>query len=197
MKKLQITIFIVAFLACMSVNATLTRVFDTNGQLIGANGVNVDGTLYSVEFLDGTCIVLFDGCNEPSDFVFMDEAAASAAANVLSDELLLDELTTLLDSDPSLTRGCGTSSFCGILIPFREEAGRVFSMRFNNAQFDAQDTFIGPIAFTGRLSTFAVRDDTLTWARFVVQSETVSEPPLFALLALACASMGWCMRRST
>jgi hypothetical protein len=40
----------------------------SGGQILGASGVDVGGTLYDVEFLDGTCIALFSGCDEVSDY---------------------------------------------------------------------------------------------------------------------------------
>ena len=39
-----------------------------DGELVGASDVLVDGTLYDVKFQDGTCVDLFDGCDEVSDF---------------------------------------------------------------------------------------------------------------------------------
>jgi hypothetical protein len=53
------------------------------GILYGASGVDVGGTLYDVEFVDGTCIDLFDGCDELADFAFTDTAAAQAASTAL------------------------------------------------------------------------------------------------------------------
>ena len=37
--------------------------------LMGATDVQVGGTLYDVVFVDGTCIELFDGCDDLTDFV--------------------------------------------------------------------------------------------------------------------------------
>ncbi len=51
-------------------NAVVLNVSD--GQFLGATGVDVGGTLYDVTFVDGTCITLFDGCNEIADFDFTD-----------------------------------------------------------------------------------------------------------------------------
>jgi len=38
------------------------------GQLEGATGVDVGGTLYDVEFLDGTCVTLYMGCDSVDGF---------------------------------------------------------------------------------------------------------------------------------
>jgi len=32
------------------------------GELVGATNVNVGGTLYDVQFVEGTCVDLYDGC---------------------------------------------------------------------------------------------------------------------------------------
>lgn len=41
-----------------------------NGALFGATGVDVNGVLYDVSFLDGTCPELYNGCDQDSDFPF-------------------------------------------------------------------------------------------------------------------------------
>jgi hypothetical protein len=46
-----------------SAASAATLIVDSNGILTGATGVNVGGTLYDVEFVDGSCIALFDGCD--------------------------------------------------------------------------------------------------------------------------------------
>jgi hypothetical protein len=57
----------------------------SGGQLLGAHNVDVLGTLYDVTFLNGTCIDLFSGCDEPSDFAFNTQASATAAGQALLD----------------------------------------------------------------------------------------------------------------
>jgi hypothetical protein len=59
------------------------------GQLHGAFGVDVGGTLYNVEFLDGTCIALFNGCDAVSDFTFQSSALAASASQALLDQVFL------------------------------------------------------------------------------------------------------------
>ena len=60
------------------------------GQLDGATGVEVDGTLYDVLFMDGTCIALFNGCDAVSDFTFQTQAAALLAATALLNDVFVD-----------------------------------------------------------------------------------------------------------
>ena len=90
-----------------------------NGQLLGASGVDVDGTLYNVEFLDGTCIALFNGCDESTDFTFQSEATADAAGAALMDQVFLDSALGLFDSNPELTAGCSnTFPSCFVMTPY-------------------------------------------------------------------------------
>jgi hypothetical protein len=80
------------------------------GQLMGASDVLVDGNLYDVEFLDGTCIERYNGCDDVSDFTFQTLASASLASQALLDQVFLDGVDGLFDSDPSLTNGCSGPS---------------------------------------------------------------------------------------
>lgn len=99
---------LVAFvLVASGAQAATLNVVD--GQLMGASGVNVDGNLYDVQFLDGTCIGLYNGCDEISDFTFQTEASALLASQALLDQVFLDSPEGMFDSNPPLTNGCGFS----------------------------------------------------------------------------------------
>jgi opacity protein-like surface antigen len=52
-------------LVLMASSAQAATLDVVGGQLHGAFGVDVNGSLYDVEFLGGTCIELFDGCDAP------------------------------------------------------------------------------------------------------------------------------------
>ena len=64
-------------LSVSSANAAILNV--VGGELQGATGIDVGGRSLDVSFLDGTCIALFSGCNETSDFPFHTEEATDAA----------------------------------------------------------------------------------------------------------------------
>ena len=50
------------------------------GLLVGATNINVGGTLFDVDFVDGTCVALFTGCdNAVADFDFTNSATATTA----------------------------------------------------------------------------------------------------------------------
>jgi len=64
--------------------------------------VAAGGPLYNVEFLDGTCIDLYSGCDEVSDFTFQSFGAAQLASQALLDQVFIDGVDGLFDSDPTL-----------------------------------------------------------------------------------------------
>ncbi|HIG00776.1 MAG TPA: hypothetical protein EYQ66_05655 [Myxococcales bacterium] len=102
MRKLVLVVGLV--LMASGVQAATLNVI--GGQLHGASGVIVDGNAYDVEFLEGSCISLFDGCDDVSDFTFQTQAAAILASQALLDQALLDGGAGLFDSQPGLTFGC-------------------------------------------------------------------------------------------
>ena len=93
---------------------------DGSGQLLGASGVVVDGSTYKVAFMDGTCIALFDGCDDASDFIFATKASADLASQALLDDVLLDVPAGNFDSIANLTNGCEGSNdqACRIFTPY-------------------------------------------------------------------------------
>ncbi|WP_340119084.1 PEP-CTERM sorting domain-containing protein [Pelagibius sp. 7325] len=90
----------------------------SEGKLIGANNVDVLGTLYDVSFVDGTCAAVFSGCDSVSDFDFNDFASATAAAGALIQQVLLDSSLGNFDSLPSLTAGCSYVANCTVELPY-------------------------------------------------------------------------------
>ena len=88
----------------------------SNGQLIGATNVNVGGVLFDFEFVEGSCIGLFDGCDATNDFQSF-PGGSLAAAQALIDQVLLDGVNGNFASNPVLTFGCGQVFACGIVIP--------------------------------------------------------------------------------
>ena len=71
-----------------SANASL--IVDGAGNLLGATNATVDGTLYDVEFVEGSCVDVFTGCDELADFDFTDAATALLAAQALLDQVWVD-----------------------------------------------------------------------------------------------------------
>lgn len=96
---------------------------DTGGNLLGAQDVNVAGVgLFDVAFAEDSCANLFPDCNDASDFHLANQTEVGAAAQALLDQVFInDGPLRLFDDDPTLTFGCGASSFglgCNVMIPF-------------------------------------------------------------------------------
>jgi hypothetical protein len=103
----------------MASGATAATLDVVGGQLVGASDVDVDGSLYDVAFVEGSCIAVFSGCDELSDFTFQTEAAALLASQALMDQVFLDGGLGNFDTDPLLTFGCGLPAVsCAALTPF-------------------------------------------------------------------------------
>lgn len=175
-------------LSSMPTQAAILVVDDT-GQLTGARGVDVNGVHYDVTFIEGSCVSLFDGCDEDSDLTFNDQASAVAAAQALLDQVLLDSPLGLFDTDPELTFGCGVPLNCEILIPFN-----VFSDDFalaaevgNRADDIFSADVIDPLSFTNVNFNTANTTDA-TYVRFDLAA-TVPEPSTLPLFGLGLAGM--------
>ena len=78
-------VFLAVVLVLMAGGAQAATLNVIGGILHGASDVLVDGNLYDVQFLDGTCIDLYDGCDDVSDFTFQTQASAALASQALLD----------------------------------------------------------------------------------------------------------------
>lgn len=85
-------------------------------ELLGANGVIVNGLTYNVSFLDGSCASIYDGCDELSDFTFNSAADADAASQALIDQVF--NLSDIYDIFPHGTRGIEFTSYGEFYTPY-------------------------------------------------------------------------------
>lgn len=106
----------VNFSAAPSAAATLT--VNAGGELTGASGVNVNGSLFDVTFTDERCDEILDGCDDVSDFTFQTESQALAAANALLDQVLIDGPQGNFDTGPDFVFGCSFPLGCVTFIPY-------------------------------------------------------------------------------
>ena len=112
-----------------------TPVTNGSGQLIGATGVNVGGTLYDVSF--SQCNATAGGFTSACTPYFQNSADATLAAQALLDQVFLDSAAGLFDSDPSLTLFCGGSTFCLMTVPYTGAPSVNSEGAFNTATTDS------------------------------------------------------------
>jgi hypothetical protein len=112
---------LVAALALMAGGSQAATLNVVGGQLMGASNVLVDGGLYDVQFLDGTCIDLYNGCDDNSDFAPLQSFAfVELALAALGNQVFIDTGVAGEEffSEPSLTNGCSDAFQCWVRAPF-------------------------------------------------------------------------------
>jgi len=187
-----------AFGFSLPTNAAIL-IYEGGGQVAGATEVNVNGILYDVDFVDGTCAFIFSGCDEISDFTFNDEATANAASQALLDQVLIGQL----DTHPAFVKGCDAPVTCDFYTPFSLGPDRTrphittvtnsFIRNWNSASLHDD----GPYAQYYR----SVNDDTTYWHNddrvYTVWSvTTVPLPPAASLfMSSLIGLMGFKYRR--
>ncbi len=167
-----------------------TLLVDGTGQLTGARNVDVGGALFDVEFGDGTCSALFDGCDEPSDFPFTTLSSALAAAQALLDQVFLDGVLGNFDTLPELTSGC-SDAICTVHFPYA----------FSTTSPELDGVAILNSGSTDFIIPFSVdpiqgseRREDLTFARFSPVSD-VSEPASMLLFGAGLLGLARIRRR--
>ena len=89
-------------LALMAGGAQAATLNAAAGQLHETFGVDIGGMPHDVDFVDGTCIDLSNGCGLTSDSVFTTWPDATSASQALVDYALVD--------------GGASQNICGILL---------------------------------------------------------------------------------
>ncbi len=181
-------LFLTSCFCSLSAPALAAELVVLDGVLIGANDVIVDGGSYDVRFAAGTCVDLFNGCNEQSDFVFQTSSEAIAASMALRDQVFIGTF----DADPEKTINCTNPSVCYFYTPFDVINDAIQSHYYGNSS-TAIGT--GPLNFNlGFAPSFAL--STLTHHNYAVFSTSaVPEPATWAFLIFGFGAIGGAMRR--
>jgi hypothetical protein len=117
MRRLSLSMLLVLGF-CLGASANAATLNVVGGQLVGASNVNVGGFRYDVEFVEGTCIDVFDGCDSAGDFAFGDLAAVNVASQALLDQVFVDGVAGNFDTDTTSTFGCTSAVICSAQTPY-------------------------------------------------------------------------------
>lgn len=174
----------------MSISAQAAVLQVSAGELTGALGVNVNGTFYDVEFVEGTCAALFSGCDSPDDFTFTTAPAAELASQALLDQVVLDGPAGNFDSIPALTLGCEAST-CSVRTPYSDFVGFVGLYQYG-AAVNTGSADVAGIGFSGITNDSTVEPGIV----FAIWSPAaaVPEPGMLSLLTLGLMGVGWSRR---
>ena len=163
----------------------------SGGQLTGATGVNIGGSFFDVEFLDGSCAGLFSGCNEASDFDFVTQPAAATAAQALLDQVFLDGALGNFDSDPELTRGCSIVEGCIVIIPYALASPTLLNVEISVNYDPAQAADLIDTSLADPSAAFDTHDyPYYVYAQFSPSDVVVPVPAALPLFLSGIAGLG-------
>jgi hypothetical protein len=177
-----------ACLAAPGFASAATLQVDAAGQLTGATGVDVGGVLYDVSFQDGTCVAVFDGCDDTTslstvpdeDFVFSFSNGRSAAEELVN-QVFVNTPQGAFDDDPSLTFGCNLSFSCWVLVPVSSQTlnglNNVFAYIAENKAAPFGDV-ASPSTFRYSRTLDFSTNALFTWAVFTPTNITTDPPPI-------------------
>ena len=83
-----------AMVTVNGVTAGIVQFEAGTGQITGINGIDIDQRTYDVEFVDGTCIAVFSGCDELSDFPLLE---LGSSGPLLGLQALYDEIESIVN----------------------------------------------------------------------------------------------------
>lgn len=180
-------ILLLSFISLNANSATLN--VDSGGNLLGAFDVDVGGTLYNVEFVDGSCSEVFDGCDGADDFTFFQsESDALLASQALIENVFIDVSLGMFDSDPKLTSGCDNQVRCFVYTPWVTDFSMLISLA--SARNLSPSSGFSDVVLSQQFS-FSVESalsDSAAWARWSTPSP-VPVPAALVLFASALAGM--------
>jgi hypothetical protein len=183
-RKMITVVLFAAYVGLGVAQAAILQV--SGGKVTGAVGIDIEGALYDVAFREGTCIAVYGGCPEGSDFPWLDFPAAQA----LIDQVFIDSAIGLFDSVPSLVFGCEDPTQCTAVLPLHLGVQIGFIIGAHNVDESSEDR-IRSVGFHLGLDT--TDDPALVWAVFT--PSRIPEPSALVLLLVGLAGLGFSRRK--
>ena len=184
-----------AIISTVSPADAITLSVNSAGQLTGATGVDVGGSLYDVSFQDGTCLAIFNASDDVSDFTFQTFSDASAASLALLNQVFLDVPLGNFDSTPELTEGCSDDLLCFVVTPYGPLLDEFF-VAVHAVNVSATSGFSDEISGANRRrSTNFSNTSATTFAVWTPSAATIPLPAGGWLLISGLAVIGALRRR--
>ncbi|MBL4631150.1 MAG: PEP-CTERM sorting domain-containing protein [Paraglaciecola sp.] len=164
-------------LSLLATNANAGLIIDSTGIVTGAEDVLVGDSFYNVVFVDGTCIEIFEGCDDISDFTVSNIAvSANSALAALFKESVESNLITYSD-----VTGCVSSfNVCNVLTFLEFPVGYYNTARVISFSVGNDIARESNINITSDITGQAGR--TSVYAKWTLV--TVTEPTTLAIFAL-------------
>lgn len=188
MKKSHLIVFLISSLISFNILAAPVFEYNSNGKLFSITNVAYENSVFNIDFVDGTCIEVFEGCDSEDDFPFPG-VSGYQASDFLLNELLTDR-NGLFDQSPYLINGCTDPNLCVIYTPIKlYNDGRILRASADNFSDESLDKVSGRISNRTHDKTILVN---ATWAKWSETAVSVDEPSALILLLI---SFGLFLRR--